>query len=221
MIAFSKSSKNWLIQKINNDVFYRNADIVKGRVIDLGCGESPYKEDILKFAGEYIGVDWKKSFHDLGNTGVFADLSKTLPFRDCCADTVVSFQVLEHLPEPGFFLSQCYRILRSHGTVLLTVPFMWHVHEEPHDYFRFTRYGLEYLLKKSGFTDIRIEETTGFWQMWALKFNYHTERFAGGVVKYLLLPLWWLGQTIAPFLDSLDGHPQETASYAVIARKPV
>lgn len=194
---------------------------VRGRVIDLGCGESPYREEILTHADSYIGVDWKKSFHDAGSAGVFADLSRPLPFQDDCVDTVVSFQVLEHLPEPGLFLDHCYRILRPQGVLFITVPFMWHVHEEPYDYFRFTRYGLEYLLRKSGFTDISIEETTGFWQMWVLKFNYHTERFAGGILKYLLIPLWWLGQVVAPVLDRMDRHQQETSSYAVIARKPL
>ncbi|KXS89508.1 hypothetical protein OA58_21160 [Microcystis aeruginosa NIES-88] len=191
----------------------------KGYVIDLGCGTTPYKNYILKVADQYIGVDWQNSLHNQDNVDVFADLCNQLPFEENYADTVVSFQVMEHLSEPNFFLSECYRILKSNGRIFITVPFMWHVHEEPHDYFRYTCYGLEYLLKKNGFVDLEIKENTGFWQMWVLKFNYHTRRFARGTLKYFWLPIWWLGQTVSPLLDKYDKHPQETASYTVLARK--
>lgn len=212
-------SCNWLALKINNQSLKRYLNLIRGIVIDLGCGTSPYKEDILQVADKYIGVDWESSLHNQSNVDIFADLTKKLPFPDNYADCIVSFQVMEHLPEPDFFLSQCFRILKLKGLLLLTVPFMWHVHEEPHDYFRYTRYGLEYLLKKNGFVDIVIEENTGFWQMWALKFNYHTVRFAWGVLKYVWIPIWWLTQAISSFLDKIDEHPEETASYTVIARK--
>ena len=100
------------------------------------------------------------------------------------------------------------------------MPFMWHVHEAPRDYYRYTRYGLEYLLKKLGFHKIDIKENSGFWQMWILKFNYHTTRFARGPLKFFWIPIWWLGQMIAPILDKYDKHPEECASYTVVARKP-
>lgn len=212
------NSFNFLINKINQQIAYSLP--YKGYVIDLGCGTTPYKSYILKVADNYIGVHWENSLHNQEHVDVFADLCNQLPFEENCADTVVSFQVMEHLTEPDFFLSECYRILKSNGRIFITVPFMWHVHEEPNDYFRYTRYGLEYLLKKNGFVDIEIKENTGFWQMWVLKFNYHTLRFARGPLKYFWLPIWWLGQTISPFLDKYDKHPQETASYTVLARRP-
>lgn len=212
------NSFNFLINKINQQIAYSLP--YKGYVIDLGCGTTPYKSYILKVADKYIGVDWENSLHNQEHVDVFADLCNQLPFEENCADTVVSFQVMEHLTEPDFFLSECYRILKSNGRIFITVPFMWHVHEEPNDYFRYTRYGLEYLLKKNGFVDIEIKENTGFWQMWVLKFNYHTLRFARGPLKYFWMPIWWLGQTISPFLDKYDKHPQETASYTVLARRP-
>lgn len=212
------NSFNFLINKINQQIAYSLP--YKGYVIDLGCGTTPYKSYILKVADKYIGVDWENSLHNQEHVDVFADLCNQLPFEENCADTVVSFQVMEHLTEPDFFLSECYRILKSNGRIFITVPFMLHVHEEPNDYFRYTRYGLEYLLKKNGFVDIEIKENTGFWQMWVLKFNYHTLRFARGPLKYFWLPIWWLGQTISPFLDKYDKHPQETASYTVLARRP-
>lgn len=212
---------NWLAVKINNLSFKKNARFIKGRVVDLGCGFAPYKKDILEVASEYCGVDWAGTLHDKTNIDVFADLTRQLPLESDSADTVTSFQVMEHLPEPGFFLAECHRILKQGGYLFITVPFMWHMHEEPHDYFRYTRYGLEHLLKKNGFVDITIGETTGFWQMWILKFNYHTERFAKGILRYLFIPVWWFGQVISPILDKYDRHPQETASYAITARKPL
>jgi len=158
MNKISFLSHNWLALKVNNTSVKNILPYIKGRVIDLGCGEAPYKDDILKLADEYIGVDWKSSFHNQSNVDVFANLCEKLPFDDCYADVVVSFQVMEHLPEPDFFLSECYRILRPGGKLFITVPFMWHVHEAPYDYFRYTRYGLEYLLSKNGFVDIQIQE---------------------------------------------------------------
>ncbi len=212
-----KTLHNYLIHRINVKV--AKSLPYNGCVIDLGCGNAPYKDIILDRAERYIGVDWINSLHDRSNVDVYANLVEGLPFNNNFADTVVSFQVMEHLSEPGRFLSECCRTLKSNGHLFLTVPFMWGVHEEPYDYFRYTRHGLEYLLKQAGFVDIQIEENTGFWQMWVLKFNYHTDRPAYGPLKLFFLPFWLLGQVVAPILDKIDPHPQETASYTVIARK--
>ncbi len=213
-----KNSFNFLIYKINTEI--AKSLPYKGIVVDLGCGRAPYKNDILRLADKYIGVDWKNSLHDQSNVDIYTNLCEKLPFDDNYVDTVVSFQVMEHLPEPKMFLSESFRILKPKGVMIITVPFMWHEHESPYDYFRYTRYGLEYLFNKVGFVDIEIRENTGFWQMWVLKFNYHTKRFARGPLKLLLIPIWWFGQTISPLLDKIDKHPQETASYTVIAQKP-
>jgi SAM-dependent methyltransferase len=212
-----RGSWNSLIHSIN----LRLAEglTYRGRVIDLGCGACPYKEIILRQADEYIGVDWTNSAHGGACVDVFADLAQPLPFPDEHADTIVAFQVLEHLPEPARFLAECNRVLREDGTLILVVPFMWHVHEAPHDFYRFTRYGLEYLLTKAGFAHVEVTENSGFWQTWVLKFNYYTRRLARGPLRYLFAPVWWLGQAVAPALDRLDPYPEETASYTAQARK--
>jgi len=192
-----------------------------GRVVDLGCGKAPYKDIVLRTADEYIGVDWKNSMHDQSNVDVLADLSQPLPFDNAYADTATSFFVLEHLTEPDFFLSECSRILRPGGWLYMLVPFLWHIHEEPYDFYRYTHYGLRYLLEKNGFSEIIIEAQTGFWQTWWLSFNYHTTRFACGPLKYFWYPVWWLTQIIAPVMDKINPvhNHTHTTHYAVQARK--
>ena len=219
-------SFNWLAKKINNQCLIENLDSINGRVVDLGCGTSPYKENILKVAKEYMGVDWDNSSHDQSNVDIFADLTKLFPIEDEYADTVVSFQVMEHLSEPNIFLRESHRILKRGGKILITVPFQWHIHEEPNDYYRYTKYGLKYLFNKANFTNIVIKANTGFWSTFALKFNYHTARYVRGpiFIRYfihiLLLPIWFIGQIIAPILDKFDPNEMETASYTVVAEKP-
>lgn len=211
---------NWLVHKMNNETLKENLPLFRGRVVDLGCGTAPYKVDILKVADEYIGVDWKNSFHEQSNVDIFASLTEPLPIKDNFADMVSSFQVMEHLPEPSDFLSECFRILKPGGSFFLTVPFMWHVHEAPHDYYRYTRHGLEYLLKKNGFSDIEVKEKSGFWQMIGLKFNYYTSSFSNGIWCWLFIPVWWIVQKITPILDRLHNYPTETIGYSVAAKKP-
>ena len=220
MNRIDRTSFKWLPLAINNRSLQDNLHHVRGVVIDLGCGTSPYKEDIVKVATRYIGVDWQHSLHDQSNVDVFADLTKRLPFDDDYADTVVSFQVMEHLPEPDAFLAECFRILKPGGRLLVTTPFMWFVHEAPRDFYRYTRYGLEYLLAKNNFTEIAVAENSGFWQTAALKLNYHTARLARGPLKLFMVPLWWATQTASPWLDKIDWNPTETAGYTAVAKKP-
>ena len=208
---------NSLVQKINRNIAEELP--YRGLVIDMGCGTSPYKGIIREKASEYIGVDWKKGIKGRREIDVLANLNESLPFKACIADTITAFQVIEHLAEPEKFLLEAYRILKDKGRIFITVPFMWHVHEAPHDYYRYTRYGLKYILEKTGYNVEDITENTGFWQMWILKFNYHIYRKAPRYMKSILVPAWWFGQKISPYMDKIDRAPQETASYTVIAKK--
>ena len=216
---------NWLVLKINNEHIQRNLKEISGAVYDFGCGSRPYENDILRYAERYIGVDWANTLHGL-NADIIADLNKQLPIKESVADTVVSFQVLEHLSEPQIMLEEAFRILKPNGKILLSVPFQWHVHEEPYDFFRFTRYGLEYLFNKAGFDDIEIKAVTGFWTTWFLKLNYQMNRFVIGpkpirwLIRKIFFPIWWADQYLAIFLDSIWTNSEaETAGYFVIAHK--
>lgn len=226
MHSISARTHNWLALKINNDQVRRRLEAMKGTVYDLGCGTRPYEREILRFADRYIGVDWASSIHPLCADTV-ADLNRPLPIADCVADTVVSFQVLEHLSEPQVMLGEAYRILRPGGHLFLSVPFQWGVHESPHDYFRFTRYGLAHVLSKAGFEQIEVEAVCGFWSTSILRLNYHTLRWVRGprllraAMRRWLIPGWWTGQTLAPHLDRLFPSEEDTGGYFAVARRPL
>ena len=100
-------ANNWLAIKTNNETLERNLKFLKGVVYDLGCGERPYEEDILKVADKYIGVDWGETLHKL-NADIVSNLNKPLPIDSEVADTVTSFQVMEHLCEPQTMLDEAY-----------------------------------------------------------------------------------------------------------------
>ena len=218
-------ANNWLAIKTNNETLERNLKFLKGVVYDLGCGERPYEEDILKVADKYIGVDWGETLHKL-NADIVSNLNKPLPIDSEVADTVTSFQVMEHLCEPQTMLDEAYRILKRDGNIILTVPWQWWVHEAPYDYFRYTPYALKYMFTKAGFVEIKINPATGFFSMWILKMNYFSARFVQGpkllrwIFRAIMILLWYLSQILAPILDKLDRKWElETSGYTVVAKK--
>ncbi len=226
MHSYTFFQHNWLVLKINNQNIEKYLPQMKGVVYDFGCGKRPYEQDILIHAKKYIGIDWSNSLHGL-QADIVANLNKLLPIENEVADIVVSFQVLEHLSEPQTMLNEAFRILKPKGIIFISVPFQWHIHEAPYDYFRYTRYGLEYLLSKSGFEAIKIEESTGFWTMWLLKLNYQLVRMIRGpkllrvIITILITPFLWVNQHVANILDAIwPNNENETAGYFVVAHKP-
>lgn len=215
---------NWLVYEINHEFLKRLSDNFRGHLYDLGCGEMPYKSWLLNYADHYTGVDWGSTLHEL-KADILADLNEPLPIESEVADTVMSLSVMEHLREPQVFLDEAHRILKPGGSMVLQVPFMWWVHEAPYDFYRYTRYGLQYMFEKAGFTEITIHPQTGFWVMWTLKFNYQTTRLVRGpwpirkVMALLMRGIWAIDQRVAPWLDKYWKGEGETAGYFVVARK--
>src|SRR5215207_1692103 len=57
-------------------------------------------------------------------------------------DVIVLSEVLEHVHSPHLAIANIRAALREGGRLILTVPFLFPIHERPHDYYRYTRYGL-------------------------------------------------------------------------------
>jgi SAM-dependent methyltransferase len=221
----NRRAHNWIIYDIGDRYLLQHSSRFKGTLYDLGAGQSPFKSFFLRHAQRYVAVDWSGSFHKT-EADIAADLNEPLPIGSGVADTVVSISVMEHLCEPQTMLNEAYRILKPGGQLVLQVPWQWWIHEAPYDYFRYTPYGLQYMLKKAGFVEVQVEAQSGFFTMWLVKFNYFTLRFIRGsrllrwTIKALLLPIWYLDQKAAPYLDKLDQNwAAESTGYFVTARK--
>lgn len=222
----NRKPHNWLAYDQIDRSLIAVAPLFCGTVYDLGCGEAPYRQWILQQADRYVGVDWANSLHDV-QADIVANLDVTLPIEKSVANTVLSISVLEHLRNPQDMLNETWRILRPGGYLVLQVPWQWWIHEAPHDYYRYTPYGLRYLLEQAGFEDVDVQPQGGFFTMLVLKLNYFSRRFIRGPlpVKVLLAGLfrvaWYLGQLVAPLLDHLDrNQTAETAGYFITAKKP-
>ncbi|SDU08287.1 methyltransferase domain-containing protein [Halopseudomonas salegens] len=216
---------NWLAYDIGDQFLIKYVDRYNGTLYDLGCGESPYKDFFLTYADRYVGVDWTGSLHNT-KADIAADLNKPFPIESDVADTIVSLSVLEHLCEPQNMLDEAFRILKPGGNIVLQVPWQWWIHEAPYDFFRYTPYGLKYMLEKAGFRDILVEAQSGFFSMWILKANYFSRRLIKGpkplrwLIGAILSVIWFVNQKTAPLLDKLDRNwDLETSGYYVTARK--
>lgn len=127
-------------------------------VLDLGAGRSFFRDTINTRFATFISVD----FLPFDLIDLVANISGELPFKDGSFDAVISSNVFEHMPDPELAIAECYRILKPGGVLVAHTPFLMELHDEPYDFTRFTEYSLQRLLKKRGFTDIRIEQLSTF-----------------------------------------------------------
>ncbi len=126
------------------------APSVQGRTLDVGCGSKPYAE-LFTATTEYVGMEIDTEVNRAHKRAdAFYD-GTTFPFENGRFDSIVIFQVVEHVFNPDEFLAEVHRALVPGGTLLLTVPFVWDEHEQPYDYARYSSFGLRHLLESHGF----------------------------------------------------------------------
>jgi SAM-dependent methyltransferase len=148
-------------------------DCVAGKhfpvVVDIGVGTAPHKKHISH--DQYIGID----IEDRGGVAdvLIEDVNRGLSIPDNTADLVLCTEVLEHTKDPALVIKELYRVTKQGGRVILTTPLTWPVHEAPNDFYRFTNFGLEYLLQEAGFIEWKIEGSNGYvYSMFALSLLY-------------------------------------------------
>ncbi len=174
-------SVNWLVTLIHaRHVARAVRACAGGRLLDVGCGTRPFADLLEAHSDRSLGIEIDRGRFGLKSNSAEGMIACSggeqpmslpdawasglhLPFHDGSFDTAVSFQVLEHVPQPARMLAEITRVLRPGGVLVLTAPHIWGIHEEPHDYYRFTPYGLRYLAETVGLRVHSVVPLAGFW----------------------------------------------------------
>jgi SAM-dependent methyltransferase len=158
---------------------------LSGKLLDFGCGSKPYKS-LFTNVQEYIGLDMENEGHShkMEQIDVYYD-GKTIPFEDNHFDSIFSSEVFEHIFDLEPILAEINRVLKKDGQMLVSVPFAWNEHEIPNDFGRYTSFGLEHILKKSGFEIVESKKTG---------------HFAAVVAQYMILYIYEIFRTKSKLL---------------------
>ncbi len=225
----------------------KNAHYAKGILLDVGCGSSPFEKHFISHIDKYL----KHEHPAVAKSNIQYDYLSELPSisaPDKSIDTIISFSVLEHVLEPFETIKEFHRILKDNGIFIISVPQYWHLHEEPHDYLRFTKHVLKEKITKSGFEIVYLKEEgksfalvgQAFCNALILLFDLeHVKNIfsflsgkksenIGKSIMYAIYksPLILLSIILIPIiniifllLDQIIGSPRDTIGYFVIAKK--
>lgn len=202
----------------------------RGDVLDIGCADQ-WTRTRLPTGCHYVGVDSIGTGRGMygARPSVFADAAG-LPFADGSFDTVLLFEVLEHLAQPERSLAEIQRVLRPGGVLLASVPFLYPIHDAPHDFQRYTRHGLAHAVDEAGLELAHLAPRLDALSSAALLANLAFGGMAEAAIRrpgprLLLVPLLLLAVVavnVAAFLlrPFCPNWPAMTNGYLFVAARP-
>ncbi len=142
----------WLSYRQEKETRRWAGERAEGTVLDIGCAASLVRT-CLKDTCRYIGLDYYRTAVALYRTTphVYGD-AQSLPVKTASIDSVLLLDVLEHLPQPEKSIAEIRRVLKKEGKLILQIPFLYPLHDEPFDFQRLTIHGLKELLERNGFS---------------------------------------------------------------------
>ena len=214
---------NWLANHKIIRALERARRHAHGVLLDVGCGSKPFARLFEGHVTRYLGTDLSASRY-LGGARLDAFArAEALPFRDGSVDTVLGLSMLTYLPEPLRMLEEARRVLHQDGILILEFTQMAPLHDAPHDYFRFTRYGAEWLLERAGFEPLEFIPIGGLMARVGLSAIAVLNRINRGPSRVLTeIPvrvLYVVLQVLFEVLDRLFFDPNEVLAHLVVARK--
>lgn len=113
------------LQIIKNFIPYSESK----RILDVGCGDGTILKYVKVF-NSYTGVDisstrikrCKKKFNSPKINFIKYDIVLSFPFKNNIFDVVIASEIIEHVPDPIFFLQECKRVLKKDGVLILSTP---------------------------------------------------------------------------------------------------
>lgn len=213
------TNPNYCVKSISKRALVKILDVYgKGKLLDIGCG-SGEKKYLIPSDCAYTGVDHSESFHDKSSVDIIST-AYNIPKDNRCFDTILCTATLEHLEEPEMALREACRVLKPRGHAIYTIPLFWHLHEEPRDFYRYTKYGLKYLFEKNGFEIVELKALSGFWVTFGQEMVYYIWRFRGGKITFAFISfVGAIIQGVVYVLDKIDKAEDFTWMYLVVERK--
>lgn len=216
----------YIWKKLEINVAKKFCPLLKGNVLDIGCGDKPYKH-LLYNSSKYFSMEYS----DISQKpDLFGDVNR-LPFKNTAFDAILFNEVIEHIPNPTKGIEEIYRVLKKDGKLFLTAPMYWRLHYSPQDYFRFTNHGLTYILENNNFHILEIERMGGFFSLVFIRlidifvtkifFKFTSfislERGKYRIAALLMSPFSFTGYYLGKILDLLD--KDDALLWAVFALK--
>ncbi|MCC9077582.1 class I SAM-dependent methyltransferase [Litorilinea aerophila] len=193
------------------------------KVFDAGAGEAPYRA--LFQHAQYHSADFTKVDKLYAAPTYVCDLA-AIPVLDEWYEYILLTQVIEHLPEPLDVLIELRRLLKPRGKILITGPLFYEEHEEPYDFYRYTQYGLRYLIEKAGFSIERIDWLEGFYGTIGYQLNRigrylpWTPHNFQQTWERIFFPPWMIGMKALFFSLSMVFHRLELRHKYTVAGYP-
>lgn len=131
-------------------------DFARGALLDLGCGDVALLEMYKPYVQNVFCADWPHTTHNISFVDFQMDTNKSFPIKDNQFDTILVTDVLEHISNPDNAWKEMTRILKPGGRIILSVPFMHLIHEEPYDFYRFTEFRLKLFCEENNLKILKL-----------------------------------------------------------------
>ena len=182
------------------------------KIVDIACGDKPYVQLFEKNAQQYIGIDMKNQ-----NIDIIGSAEK-LPFVDDYFDVALSTQALEHIRNYQAAVDEMHRVLKPNGIAFLTTHGVWEIHGAPHDYWRFTEYGLKEVFRQ--YNEVEIIKNGGAILCFFQIFNIYLGKFSRYPFNLIVKPMIVINNLLGWHLDRLlEKYDFFVVNYLVVAKK--
>lgn len=200
--AFEISIKEWVTGR-----GYRT-------LVDLGCGDTPYRPLFEAHVGEYIGVDIPEN----PGADMSFDHKGRVELASGSVGVVLSTQVLEHVRDTKTYLAEAHRLLSADGVLILSTHGYWMYHPDPHDYWRWTQEGLRELIQQMGF---EVVSWRGVMGLMATSLQLLQDGLGPRLPRRLYLPfvraMQWL-MKVADRFDSDESRDRDACVFVLVAK---